>query len=310
MLGLLGWLFYTLQAKVEPALLWQSFTYKMADADVTWLYLALLFMPLNWLAEIEKWRPLVVPYENISYRNAARAVLMGATFSLFSPNRLGEYGGRVLFISPANQWKALMAHVAGGLVQLIVLLLFGSIGGLYGLKLLWGINHAWMWVLVLTIDALLLFFYFRIGTVMALVKRISWLHPFKRYVKSVNVLEYLKGQSGWKLLGWSAFRYIVSCSQYYFLLQFFDIRVGLLGGFSCISGIFLLQTCIPLPPVVGFLARSNIAVFVWANFGANEYSSLACSISLWIINLFLPALMGTFSILYVNIYKTLGYENK
>jgi hypothetical protein len=66
---------------------------------------------------------------------------------------------------------------------------------------------------------------------------------------------------------------------------------------------------VPLPAVAGLLVRGSLAVFVWSHFGANDLSSLAATFVLWIINLILPALIGTFSLASVNITKSLGYED-
>jgi hypothetical protein len=57
------------------------------------------------------------------------------------------------------------------------------------------------------------------------------------------------------------------------------------------------------------VARGNLAVQAWAFFGANEISSLAATFTLWIINLILPALIGTFSLFYVNIAKLPAHED-
>ena len=52
-------------------------------------------MFLNWLVEALKWRYMISKIENISIMTAYRAVLTGITVSTFTPNRIGEYGGRV-----------------------------------------------------------------------------------------------------------------------------------------------------------------------------------------------------------------------
>ena len=82
-----------------------------------------------------------------------------------------------------------------------------------------------------------------------------------------------------------------------------------MAGYAGIATIYLLQTIVPLPAIAGLLVRGSLAVFVWSSFGANEISSLAASFVLWIINLILPALIGTFSLFSVNITKSLGYDD-
>jgi hypothetical protein len=100
----------------------------------------------------------------------------------------------------------------------------------------------------------------------------------------------------------------VYSTQYFLLLRFFGIDIGLIPAYFSIAAIFLIQTSIPLPPVMGLLARGNVAVQIWSFFGANQVSILATTFGLWIINLILPALFGTFFIFNVNITKSLGYD--
>jgi Lysylphosphatidylglycerol synthase TM region len=313
LVALFGLLWYELQSRGNLREIWQAFLLKSRGATALWLLAALLLMPFNWLIEVQKLYPIVRSYDSISYRDALRAVLAGSTLSIFSPNRLGEYGGRVLFVSPANQWKALMAHLVGGFGQFVVLVVFGLLGAIWSIDYMWKIAPHWhllFEVAAIAISVSITLIYFNFRAVLLVARRISWLRPIKRYVKDAQVLAHFSRPELSRILGWSALRYGISCCQYFFLLQFFGIETSALEGFSCIASIFLLQTCLPLPPVASFFARSNVAIWVWSAFGANEFSSLATSTLLWIINLFLPALMGTFTILYVNISKSLGYENE
>lgn len=311
--GVGGMLWYELNARNNLPELWQVFLHEIQHAPLLWLLAALALMPFNWLIETLKWHPFVQRYEPMPYQYALRAVLAGASLSFFSPNRLGEYGGRVLFVSPANQWKAFMAHLVGGLAQFLVLVVFGVAGAVYTLRSVWPFEEKWYGysaVIAVFFCAMLAFFFFNMHRVLPVLRRIPKVHLIKRYVKDVWVLERFKQAELWQIFGWSVLRYGVSCCQYYFLLNFFGIKTGAIQGFSAIASIFLLQTCIPLPPVANFFMRGNVAIWVWSAFEANEVSSLAASFLLWIINLFLPALLGTFSLLHVNISKSLGYENE
>lgn len=310
-LGLLFWFELNARAGLYPA--WLAFRASSGNTDMPWLLGALLLMPLNPVLEMQKWFPLIRRYERITYFGAMQAVLSGAALSIFSPARLGEYGGRILHIGSGNRLKALGAHLLGNAAQMTVQLVLGMAGISWCLQNLWTGGEKWRlplaaFALAGSVCVLLLYFYFQ--RLMPLLQCLPLLKSIKGYVKDLSGCGPFTQEDLRRILGWSALRYFVSCCQYYFLLQLFGIQTGLLAGFSCISGIFLFQTCVPLPPALNFLARGNIAILVWSTFGANEFSSIAVSYLLWIINLFLPALFGTFSILHVNITKSLGYENK
>ncbi|WP_088323777.1 hypothetical protein [Polaribacter tangerinus] len=52
---------------------------------------------INWLLEIKKWQILVSNYKMISYKNASIQSLASLTTSIITPNRIGEYGAKMLF---------------------------------------------------------------------------------------------------------------------------------------------------------------------------------------------------------------------
>jgi hypothetical protein len=72
----------------------------------------------------------------------------------------------------------------------------------------------------------------------------------------------------------------------------------------------LLQTAIPLPPIVGLLARGEVALKIWGISSQNDLSILAATFTLWVINLIIPALIGLVFILRLNFLKSLGYQQK
>lgn len=89
--------------------------------------------------------------------------------------------------------------------------------------------------------------------------------------------------------------------------EIFGINITLITALSGISTIFLVQTSVPLPMVVGLLVRGEIALTVWGNTGANELAILAATFLLFIINLSVPALLGLVIIVKTNVLKSLGY---
>ena len=101
LVGLLAWVLERQVAGRENAdELFLVFVKNMHDNDVGWLLLAVLLMPFNWALETEKWRQLTSNFEPISFGKAYKAIFAGVLFSVFTPNRVGEYGGRILWVRP------------------------------------------------------------------------------------------------------------------------------------------------------------------------------------------------------------------
>lgn len=297
-----GLLAYELGRGDQLNIIWAAFRAQRGHANAGWLLAVLALLPVNWLLETQKWRLLLHSFMSVGWAQSLRGVLAGVSLAVFTPNRLGEYGGRVLFIRPRHRWQAVAANIVSTLSQAVVVVAAGSAG------LLWFVQHHLqpaafylyaVAMVALASVAVLLFCYFHIRLLTLVLRRAKWLRRIRPLMRGAGVLGRFSQRTLAKVLGCAALRYWVYSVQYFFLLNYFGIKTGILGGFAGISTLFLLQTGIPLPPVMGLVARGSLAVQVWAQFGANEISSLAATFLLWIINLILPALVGTFFLLNV-----------
>lgn len=270
-----------------------------------------LLMPVNWLFETLKWRTLIWNFEQHSLWQSYKAILVGVTFSIFTPNRIGEYGGRVLLVKAENNWKTVVATLVGSFSQLLALLSFGLIGLVYFVQyfsmleplLLRGIS-----IIGIALVGLMIFCFYNIDLVIPLIKRIPYAHLFKRFTKDVSVLQNYTKKSLSRALLFASLRYATYLMQYYLLLLFFGIEVPFWIGAAGIATIFLIQTSIPLPPIWDLLVRGEVALQIWGLFDANEISVLATTFSLWVINLIIPSLIGMIFIVNINVLKSLGYE--
>lgn len=306
-------LYYELQGRNDLPDIAAALCQQLQQADSSWLCFACLLIPLNWMAEVQKWRPFILRSESITRWHALKAVLAGTSFALFTPNRIGEYGGRLLFIRPENHWKAFIANAVGSIGQYLVILTGGIAGGI------WFAAYSFGWQAEALVQALaagllllagLHYFYFNIRLIIPLGRRLPLPKKILSWRRNIDILEHFSRSDLAEILGWSALRYAIYSTQYLLLLQFFGIKTGVIAGFSGIATIFLLQTIIPLPAIAGLLVRGNLALFIWSGFGASEVNILAATFVLWIINLILPALVGTFSLFHVNITKTFGYDDE
>lgn len=310
---LLGGLYLELRGRNNLLALWGEFTQQCSRADWWWLPLAIVLMPINWVVETLKWQPYIQHYQSLTLWQGLRGVFAGISFTMFTPHQLGEYGGRLLYVQPEHRWKAVMINVVGSWAQYLVAVLAGVIGALIflGQQLTLPPTMLRYGSLVAGVALpLLLVGYFQIQRLLPWARRVPLLQRLKPFVRDVYILQTFRQRDLWRIFGLATLRYAIFATQYFFLLRFFGIPAGLLAGYAGISTIFLVQTIVPLPAIMGLLLRGNIALFVWSQFGANEVSALAATFTLWIINLILPALVGTFSLFYVNIPKTLGYENE
>jgi uncharacterized protein (TIRG00374 family) len=300
-------LWYEVFQKQDSDVLWAAFLARLSVSNPSYFIVAVALMPLNWGLEAYKWWALVNEFEKISFRKAYSAVLAGLSIGIFTPSRIGEYGGRALLVKSNHIVESVVATLLGSMSQFLATLCFGYIGVVYFLKYFNFVSGIILWLLVLLgifSFLLSLFLFYNFDIILRLVKRI-YKQPFFQnsffvrlhtlvngWLKHVKVLRNYTSKQLSLALFTALLRYIVYSLQYYLLLRFMGIEVGLVTGAACIATVFLLQTSIPLPPVTGLITRGGTALYVWQFFSANQVAILATTFGLWLLNVVVPALIG------------------
>ena len=312
LVGLIGWALYQqVLAGEDQRALWANFLRHFGGREhLYFLVAAVGLVPINWALETAKFRFLIRAFTTKGFWESYRIVLAGVAVSIFTPNRVGEYGGRVLLVEARYNWKVVVATLVGSLAQLLALLCGGLTGGSYFLSVYLLPDEPWLPYGLVGLGALvagLLFLYFRISTTVRLTR--SWPFPagLRRYLRHLIVLRHYRKRELLVTLGYGLLRYLTYCTQYYLLLRFYGIGIDYPTALAGAATIYLIHSGLPLPPVVGFLARGNIAILVWGIFTDQDLDILAASYSLFTLNLALPALIGAVFILQTNLLKSLGY---
>src|SRR5882757_8661421 len=118
------WLSYSIYHQVsrQPHLdtAWQKIKGSFGGGGSWKLYTALLLMPVNWGLEARKWQVLLKSLERISFFTCFKAILSGVAFSINTHNRIGEYGGRMVYVQEGHRWKAVSLTIVGSFSQLTV----------------------------------------------------------------------------------------------------------------------------------------------------------------------------------------------
>ena len=311
---LAAWLFYSLyqQVKNQPDIDTSIALIKAMpfgkDAWKFWLVIILVFV--NWGMEARKWQLLMKPIQSLSFITAFKSVLCGVTLSLNTPNRMGEYGGRILFVKEGNRIKAISVSIAGGMAQLIITMLMGCLGLTYMLftmdvsDSLMGISVFWLRIFLygsIFVTVVFIFFFFRLSWLIRLIENLPYAERFSKYI---NVLETFDAKILLRLLSLSLFRYIVFVLQYIFMLQLLHVENNFWPGFWLVSVMFWILAIIPSFAIAELGIRGTIAktLFSYGN-NINTIGILTVTFGIWFINLFIPALIGSLLILGIKIKK-------
>ncbi len=309
---LAAWLFYSLyrQVKGQPNLDSAITLIRSApfgkDAWKFWLVIILVFV--NWGIEARKWQLLMNNIQRMSFFTAFKSVLCGVTMSLNTPNRMGEYTGRILFVKEGSRLQAVSLSIAGGMAQLIITMLMGCLGLIYLLlyagkdSLVMGLSFFWIQVFLygsLLGTLVFLFFFFRLGWLVRLVEKLPYAYRFKKYI---SVLETFDAKVLLRLLTLSLLRYIVFVLQYIFMLQLMQVEPHYWPAFWLVTVLFWVLAIIPSIAIAELGIRGTIAKTLFA-YSLNTIGILAVTFGIWFINLFVPALTGSLLILGIKIKK-------
>jgi hypothetical protein len=310
---LLGaWLFYSLfqQVKAQPHLQESIDLIKQApfgaQAWKFWMVIALSCV--NWGLEARKWQELMKHLQPINFFVALKGVLSGVTFSLNTPNRMGEYGGRVLYVNEGNRLKSVSLSIAGSICQLTITVLMGC-GGLFFLlytsntETVMGLSIYWIRVLLvlsLCAGAFLLLFLFRLSWIIRLLEKIPGL---ARYLHYIRVLDEFTPKLLLRLLLLSFARYLVFVLQYILLLHVLKVEVGWQQGFWLISILYLVMAIVPSFAIADLGIRGKFSTELLSLYSANTIGILGTTFGIWFINLFIPALAGSYFIITKRFFK-------
>ena len=254
--------------------------------------MAIILSFFNWSIEAVKWKSLVNRLTEISFKKSVLGVLFGIAFSLFTPNRLGEYGGRVLVLKD-HKIAAIVSTLIGSYSQIVANM---TIGGIAGFIYLWQYMHLHPYLLLaifsiyLILVAFLFVSFFNIEIVSVLFKKYS---IFKKISEYVDVVKLYKFNELRNLLFLSLLRYSVYCLQFFLLLKVFRVGIHFFEGIILIPSVFFLQSILPTMALFDLSLRGQIAVEIIGTYATGGLIVVvAASIVLWFINLIVPSIIG------------------
>ncbi len=312
---LLGaWLFYSLykQIKDQPHLQQSIDLIKQAPfgAQAWKFWIVILLALVNWGFEAKKWQVLLQTIQPVKYITAYKSVLSGVTLSLNTPNRVGEYGGRILYVEEGKRIKAISLSIAGSISQLIITLSAGCASLAYIIFFnqnspheLIGLSLFWLKTLLylcsfFTVSTIL--FYFRLSWLIKLIEKIP---AAAKYVQYINVLDDFNAKILLRLLYLSLLRYIVFVIQYILLLQVLDVHIQWISGLRILGVLFLVLAVVPSFAIADLGIRGKFSTELLSLYSTNTVGIIGTTFGIWFINLFIPALAGSLFILSIKIFK-------
>jgi len=301
--------------KNDAVLMWKELKIHLQSSQPLLLISAVLLMFVNWGLEALKWKILVSPFEKISFLRSIKTILLGITTGIITPAKLGDYFGRVLLLENKNNWQGVWATFVSSISQSLATIIFGYFGFIYILINVYNsekyvfYTYFYLGLIFITI---LIYLYYKIELALKLLSGIGMKKLVKKIINNPDNTTGIKNPIPSsilsKILVLSFMRYLVFTFQYILLLGFFGISGNTLTLLAAVSTIFIIQSSIPLPPVIDILARGEIAILILSQFTDNKIMILSSAFSIWFINLLIPSLVGLILIIRINITKSFGYD--
>jgi len=281
---------------------WESFLQYFKNGNKSILLFILLLAPINWMLEAKKWQLLLSKIEPLPFSKAFASILTGIAFALITPNKIGDFAGRILYLSNKSKLRGAIATLIGNLAQTVVVFIFGIIG-----LLCFNIYFPGNWQLVALLIALagasfLLYFYLNIHVLSKWAERFPKLRAL---VISMRVLKRYSTRDLLRILSIAFLRFCVYNLQFLMIINIFGAGVPWLLGFFISGLMFWFITVIPSLFVADLGVRGFVAGLLFTDTGLSEnaVSVLAGSYSIWMLNLVVPAVIGSILVLSVRVFR-------
>lgn len=265
------------------------------------ILLAFLLIPFNWGIEAIKWRTMLAGYyPDLTLFNSLIAVFSGIATGIFTPNRIGEYAGRVMHLKAGHRLEATLYLFVDRLSQMVVT--FGS--GLCALEYFFAFEQASLLDLVpLPLETILAVRYLAwaiMTLAMSMMLWPRWFHQqlFQRFSESKHIGKAVKalGRLDRKMLvsvmGLCCLRYMVFSLQYLLLM----VAFGYVGDYSLaimlILSVFLIKSSLPSIAITELGVRESVAIAVMGVFAVSPWIAFSSTFVLYIFNIIFPTLIG------------------
>lgn len=301
-LAALVYVAYKLQA--EGAGIWLQIGNFEAN-DIFLTFVCMLLLAVNQGLEAKKWQILVKNvYPHLDFYTAIRAILAGNTAGIFTPNRIGEYAGRVYFLPEGKRMEAAALTLVDRFFQLLVTLWLG-----------WAAAYMMLFFFMEKTQSLFPFSakYLHIAMVMiglgCLLLNLIFIFPHKIVAfmmtkplfyrwkiieKSLLALLNVPSNVLAHVFYLSLLRNLTFSFQYYLLMLAFGFEASFYLGFMLIWLIYVIKSVIPSISLAELGIRESVALAVMQTFGIAALTAVSSTFLLYLINIALPAVAGVF----------------
>ena len=262
-----------------------------------------ILMVLNWLTEAEKWRFMIAKIESVKLSRSFEAVLSGLTFSFFTPNRIGEYAGRVFHLQQGKRMQATFITVIENSSQLLITILTGTVAFMIYMT---GYMEMppWMFMLIRFLLSAFCIFCLILYYNLQLFENVFLKLKMTDYWRQIfHVFSLYNFKELTRVLFLSLIRYIIFSAQFILLLRVYGSTFDLFPGIIMVMMTFFVMSVVPTFTFAEIGVRGAVSAYFFGKITIDVLPVLNAAFSLWLINLAIPALAGAFFIFHFRLEK-------
>src|SRR6185312_1328826 len=233
---------------------------------------------------------------------AIEAVFCGLTWAVFTPNRIGEYGGRVMFLPNRKRIHGVFAMAVGSFGQNVITNTLGLIALIWFMITYLHVNVVIALALSLaavSFIALLLVFYFNIGWLVTLLNRIKFL---KKYHRFFDIMDRYHTHELLNIMLFCLTRFFVFSFQYYLVIHLLIPEMPVFQMMMMVFILFFIQSALPSLDLFDIVVRNYTATTFFVYITNQSLAVMAAVSSIWFINLILPAILGSVFVLKLRFF--------
>ena len=253
---------------------------------------AVALMPLNWLTEAFKWRLLTAHLQTLNIWQSMKSVLAGLAVSLLTPNRVGDFAGRIALLKPENRTAGAMSAFVGGYALMLAIAVLGVVAfalspALPDFLSVAAEHHALTMIVMVFFVAVLGGFYFAARLLATRFKfsRWPWLERF------VGAAGLHTGRQLAVAFGLSVCRSLIFMLQLWLMLAAAGVHLGAAEAFCSIALMYCFVSVVPTFALVEWGVRGSMALLFFAG---QPTQIVTATTVLWIVNVAIPAAVGAF----------------
>ena len=280
----------------------------MFEINPTRIYITLLvifvLMLMNWFTEALKWKFICSHFEPIGLRKAIESVFSGLSWAVFTPNRIGEYGGRVFFLKSRKRVFGVIGMLIGAISQMVITNVVGMIAVCWFIGKYLDVNSMFFIVICLAGLVYISFFlllYFNIKLINTWLSKIRFLKKYKRFL---DLLLRYKKEDIQRVFIYSITRYAIFTSQYCILMQVIIPDMPVLDMIPMIFILFFVQSALPSLDLLDVGVRSVTASYFFGFITPHIVAVMAITACVWFVNLIIPAIIGSVFVFKINFFGT------